>query len=81
MKILHLSRDIFLFMKKKHPIDKHHTVSTSGNLPESIQSVNDAAREDAMTPMARHIPVGNIAPSLDHWGTQQPIGALGSGTL
>jgi hypothetical protein len=65
---------------KKTSINQHHTM-TMGRLPEAIQADNDAAREQAMTPMLNHIPVGNIAPSQDHWGTQQPIGALGSSTL
>lgn len=67
--------------KHKTPIDKHHSVSMSGQLPETIQSANDAVREKAMTPMANHVPVGNIAPSQDYWGQQQPTPALGSGTL
>jgi len=65
---------------KKHKM-QHHTVSTRGNLPETIQSQNDALREEAMTPMSRHIQPGTIAPTQDHWGTEQPTPALGSGTL
>ena len=68
-----------MFKKSKHM--HHHTVSTRGNLPDTLQASSDAVREDAMTPMARHVPVGNIAPTQDHWGTEQPTPALGSGTL
>ncbi|HYT45862.1 MAG TPA: hypothetical protein VEP90_26280 [Methylomirabilota bacterium] len=68
-------------MSKKNKM-KHHT-QTGGRTPENIQQENDQARDQIMTPPTpdQFVRPGNIAPTLDHWGTQQPTPALGSGTL
>lgn len=66
--------------QKKTSINQHHTV-TMGRMPDAIQGESDAVRDQAMTPMANHIPVGNIAPSQDYWGHQQPTPVLGNSTI
>jgi hypothetical protein len=67
-------------INKKH--SRHHT-ENSGKSPETIQQENEQARDAAMTPPTpdQFVRPGNIPPSIDHWGTQQPTPVLGNGTL